>query len=109
MRRVKNHLIMAKEEAAPLSPVKHRLSPTKQRKDTAPSPSEPRPLITLLRFVCGALCFLGGIGCLAAALPIIFSAGPDLEIAQIVRTPRCTLTPKAYLLHATHPLTLASR
>ena len=77
---------MAKEEAAPLSPVRRRLSPTKQRKD-APSSSEPRPLIVLLRFVCGSLCFMGGIGCLAAALPVILSAGHDLEIAQIVRPP----------------------
>lgn len=74
---------MVKEEAAPLSPVRRRLSPTKQRKD-APSSSEPRPLIVLLRFVCGSLCFMGGIGCLAAALPVILSAGHDLEIAQIL-------------------------
>lgn len=72
---------MAKEEAAPLSPAKKPLSPTKQRRD-----AEPRsPAVVFLRFACGALCFLGGVGCLVAAVPILLSASPDLEVAQIVR------------------------
>ena len=75
---------MAKEEAAPLSPSKKPLSPTKQQRDPAPS-TGPSPVIVLLRFALGTLCFLGGVGCLVAALPIILSANPDLEVAQIVR------------------------